>query len=558
MKKLKRKLTNRLLSIAIVSVLVTAVSISVACWLSFSSQSDKDLAEYGNILVESYNNDPSVELLEKYDPGDFRITLIDSSGTVLFESDSSVNADEMSNHLSRPEVKEALASGSGTDSRTSDTLGEITYYYAVKADNGNVLRVAREINSVISLFLGLIPIVLVIIAYVLVISIVMASESTKKIIEPIEEMTDDISNVAYEELVPFATTIENQQKQIKKQMNRLQLEKDKINALIANMNEGFLLIDMDKNILAENDSAEVLLGASGRNHIGRNIIEVSRNEDFLNIVNEAIDGRDVTSKYDYKEKTVQILCSPVVSGAKQSGVICLIMDITEREKSEKLRREFTANVSHELKTPLTSISGYAEMIENGMAKEEDIQRFAGKIRKESARLITLIGDIIELSNLEDNENDFELEDVRVKEIAQECVEALSQSALKNNVTINLSGDDAVIKSNSSMLYELIFNLCDNAVRYNKANGKVDIEIDDMPAAVEITVTDTGIGIPQKHQARIFERFYRVDKSHSKSTGGTGLGLAIVKHIVDRLSGTIHLESIVDAGTEIIVTIPKKK
>jgi len=385
----------------------------------------------------------------------------------------------------------------------------------------------------------------------------MASISTKRIVRPIEKMTEDITDVAYEELIPFANTIEKQQSQIKNQMAKVQLEKDKINALIANMNEGFLLLDMDKNILIENDSAASLLGTMRKNIVGENIITLSRNKEFINCVDEAIEGKSGTVKFEHKGKNVQVLASPVLSNGKQNGVICLIMNITEKEKTEKMRREFTANVSHELKTPLTSISGYAEMIENGMvANTEDIQRFAGKIHKEAGRMITLIGDIIELSHLDEPQKTLEKQYIKLRELTEECFDTLASSAEKRNVYLNLIGDDVIFHGNRSMIYEVIYNLCDNAIRYNNPGGKVDVIIKDKINQVEISVADTGIGIPQKHHSRIFERFYRVDKSHSKETGGTGLGLAIVKHIVEQHQGKIQLDSNENGGTTIKITLPK--
>lgn len=556
MKRLKRKLTNRFLTIAIVSVLITALSVTVACWLSFSSQAYDDLEGYGRLICQSYNQNESLISLKNAGVDNLRITLIDSRGNVLYESSSDVSTGNMSNHLSRPEIKEALTNGSGTDSRISDTLGKVTHYYAKLTDNGNVLRVAMEINSVIPTLLGIIPVLLFIIAYVLIICLIVASESTKKIVEPIEKMTEDIKNVAYQELVPFANTIEKQQNEIKKQMERLQLEKDRINALIANMSEGFILLDMDKIILAENDSAAILLGSTHSDCIGKNVIEFSRNKEFISCVEEALKGHNQTASFEHGGEVVEVLSSPVFSKNTQTGVICLIVDITQRVKAEKLRREFTANVSHELKTPLTSISGYAEMIENGMAKNRDVKKFAGKIRKEAARLLTLIGDIIQLSHLDEPDKSLDKQDTSLLELSGDVADSLAPGAEKKGVSIKTSGDEARLMCNRDLIYQVIYNLCDNAVRYNCDGGAVDIIITDLPGEAKITVKDTGIGIPQRHLGRIFERFYRVDKSRSKETGGTGLGLAIVKHIVEQHNGKIELESEENKGTKITVTLPK--
>lgn len=556
MKRLKNKLTQRFFTVAMVSVLITAVAISVANWFNYSSQIDDSLRDYGQILVESYNRNRETELLNSFDPKDYRINLIDQNGKVIYESDQEIDKKNLDNHISRPEITDAIKRGAGTSSRFSDTLGAVAHYYAVRADDGCIIRVSLEANSISNTFLSFAPIIAGIVLCVLVISIFMASRSTKRIVKPIEKMTDNINNVAYEELVPFATTFEKQQAQIKKQMARVQLEKDKINALIDNMNEGFLMLDMDKTVLVENDSASTLLGSIHKNLTGKNIIELSRNRDFLNCINEAIEGKSGSVKFEHNEKNVQILASPVVSNRKQKGVICLIMNITEKEKNEKIRREFTANVSHELKTPLTSISGYAEMIENGMVQTDDIQRFAGKIHKEAGRMIALIADIIELSQLDEPQKNIEKEYIKLKDITEECFETLASSAEKRDITLNVFGDNVIYYGNRAMIYEVIYNLCDNSIRYNHSDGKVDVRIKDKINTVEITVSDTGIGIPQKHQSRIFERFYRVDKSHSKETGGTGLGLAIVKHIVEQHNGKIEIESGINSGTTIKIALPK--
>ncbi len=557
MKKLKTKLTHRLLTVAMVSVIITAFAVAIAGWFTFSTQVNSDIKEIGQVIATNYNQDYGLSLLDEYNTEEYRITVIDDNGNIIYESNKSLEKDSMENHLNRPEIQDALNHGAGSSQRISSTLGSVTHYYAIRCNDGNVIRISKEVDSILNSFIEIIPVIIFIILLVMIICVLIASRSTKRIVEPIEKMTEDINNIAYEELVPFATTIEKQQNQIKKQMNKVQLEKDKVSALIANMNEGFLLLDMDKNILTSNESAYMLLNSTSSSIIGKNIIEISRNFDFINCINEAISGKSSTIKFTHNNNSFQVIASPVFSNGKQQGVICLIMNTTEKDKTEKMRREFTANVSHELKTPLTSISGFAEMIENGMVQnDEDIKRFAGKIHKEAGRLISLIIDIIDLSQLDEPQKNLEKQFVNLEELVKECFESLQNSANKRNVTLNYAGDYAKILCNRSMIYEVIYNLCDNAIRYNKPDGEVNVNVINNKDNIEITVSDTGIGIPAKHQNRIFERFYRVDKSHSKETGGTGLGLAIVKHIVEQHQGSITLESEVNVGTTIKIQLLK--
>lgn len=557
LKKLKTRLIQKLLIVAIISILLTAFSIASVSWLTFTTQIQSDLRDYGQIITAAYNSDESVELLKSFNAKGYRITLIRKDGVVLYESNTSLSVEKMDNHLNRPEIEHTIKNGASSIYRLSESLGYSTYYYAMKTNNGSILRVGKQIDSIFNSFAELFPLVVCVILVVLVLSYFMASNSTKKIVEPIEKMTYDINNIAYEELIPFATTIEKQQSQIKKQIKKVQLEKDKINALIANMNEGFLLLDMDQTVLMSNESAYMLLSSIYDTIEGKNVIEISKDIEFVNCVNEAIKGKNSTAKFSQNNNKFQVIASPVFSNDKQKGVICLIVNITEREKTEKMRRDFTANVSHELKTPLTSISGYAEMIENGMVQnEDDIQRFAGKIHKEAGRLISLILDIINLSQLDEPQQNIEKQYVNVREIVEECFDALQHSANKRGVTLNHNGKDVILLCSRSLIYEVIYNLCDNAIRYNKPNGNIDVLITDKIDTVEITVKDTGIGIPLKHQDRIFERFYRVDKSHSKETGGTGLGLAIVKHIIEQHNGSISINSVENEGTSINIQLPK--
>lgn len=556
--KLKSKLTGRLCIIGLVSVILTAVSATLAFWFIFSQQAQDDLRTSGTLLASAYDQDtaPSGEALSKIASDEYRITLISPEGNVLYESDPQASEDRMDNHKDRPEIREAFETGNGSSARESDTIGRVTYYYAVRLQNGDVLRVSRQVDSVFSVFGGIIPILIVITIYVLLVCLVMASEMTKGIIKPIESMAKDPDAVAYDELVPFSNMIERQRREIEEQMGRIQQETDKINTIIANMEEGFVLLDGEKNVLMHNDSAIRLLQSGPGDVIGNSFIRLSRNENVNHCIDSASKGKSREASFEAGERELQLLANPVYSKGGQIGVICIIVDVTGRHALDQMRQEFTANVSHELKTPLTSISGYAEMIESGIAKDGDVKTFAAKIHKEAGRLVTLIGDIIRLSQLDEAPPQVPPERVDMASLVEECTDSLVISADKHKVSLETDVMPCTVRGDRSMLYELIYNLCDNAIRYNKENGSVLISVKPRDGKVVLKVKDTGIGIPKEHQARIFERFYRVDKSRSKQTGGTGLGLAIVKHIAEQHRARISIESGEGLGTEITVTFER--
>ncbi len=499
-------------------------------------------------IAQTYNISDTDEFENVHKSDGLRITLIAPDGSVIFDSDENVDVSYLENHSNRPEFQQAIETGYGSSKRQSSTLGSTTYYYAVRTDDGNVLRASKTVGSIFSVFVGVFPSIILIMAVVFVVCEVMSKYSTRRLVEPIENMSENLECTTYDELTPLIETISSQQKEIKKQMRRLQFEKDKISTLIQNMSEGFILIDMDKNVLMSNHSAAKFIGASEDDVTGQSLLEYSRNETLIECVDSAINGEGKSGDNTVNGRVLQIITNPVYSNGKQNGVICLIIDASATKKAEKMRREFTANVTHELKTPLTSISGYAEIIASGLAQPEDIQGFAGKIQKESGRLITLIGDIIELSKLDDGAQGENFAPVDLSEVAQEVADDLRSNAEKHDVEILVEAERSIIKGNRSQLYELIYNLCDNAIRYNRPNGKVKITVVNTDTESIVKVSDTGIGIPQKYHKRIFERFYRVDKSRSKETGGTGLGLAIVKHIAELHHGNVTLESNADGTT----------
>jgi two-component system phosphate regulon sensor histidine kinase PhoR len=539
--KLSKKLLKNFSVIAVVSILLTAVFSTAAFWFVFSDEQEAEVRQYTDKIVSIYNSDSEIDLSKYYGIGDFRVTLIKSDGSVVSDSvDTDVNS--MPNHSDRPEFKQAIKDGNGSSHRMSETLNKITYYYAEKTADGSVIRVAKTIDSIYGIFLFVIPSILIIMIGVFVVCTILAKRSTKKIIEPIKEMADNGNGSPYDELLPLSQKIASQQRQIKRQMRRLQFEKDKISTLIENMAEGFILIDVDKKVLMSNYSASKLLGADDDGVTDKTLIAFSRNEVLNDCVDKALSGESKNGDTTVKGRALQIITNPVYSNGEKNGAICLIIDVSAKKKAEKMRREFTANVTHELKTPLTSISGYAEIIASGLVKPDDIPNFANKIHKESGRLLSLISDIMELSQLDEKFSDEEFAPVDLAGVAAEVAEDLRSNAEKHGITITVDTKTAVINGNRNQIYELIYNLCDNAIRYNRENGSVKIMTGDDNEHPFVKVADTGIGIPEKHHKRVFERFYRVDKSRSKETGGTGLGLAIVKHITERHGGEISLES----------------
>lgn len=548
--KLSKKLLNSFLIIAIVSILLTAVLSTAAFWFVFTTREEADIKEYALTVAEAYSSLSFDDITHSYATKSIRVTLIAPDGSVLSDSSDNITA-AIKNQSDRPEVQEALKNGIGSSYRMSVTLNSSTYYYALKVNDGNIIRLSKTMGSIAEIFIVIIPAVIVIMISVFIVCMIVSKRSVLRMMKPIEKMSKNLNDTPYAELVPLAETISSQQKQIKKQIQRLQIEKDKIATLIDNMSEGFILIDLDKNILMSNHAASDLLASGDDASLQKSLIAYSRNEVVNDCVDSAIGGESKSGDATFKGRALQIIANPVYSGDKQNGVICLIIDISAKKKAEKMRREFTANVTHELKTPLTSISGYAEIIASGLVKSDDIQGFANKIHKESGRLLALISDIMELSQLDESLSDESFAPVDLMSVANEVVEDLRSNAKKHGVTISVEAVTAIINGDKNQIYELVYNLCDNAIRYNKLNGKVSVIVTDDNDHPCVKVADTGIGIPEKHHKRIFERFYRVDKSRSKETGGTGLGLAIVKHIAERHGGRVTLESD-ESGTTFIV------
>ena len=521
----------------------------------FSRQMEDRVRAEAQIAAESLNSvSDRNELLDSFDIADSnsRITLIRPNGEVLFDSDA--DARTMENHLDRVEVSDALKNGTGEAVRVSGTLGNKTFYYAIRLDDGFVVRMAASASSVYSIFIGILPYLLFVGGFVFILCALLAYQLTQKIVSPIYtiDLEHPQDNHGYDELIPLLMRINEQNRLIKIQMDSLASERDTIKIILSNMREGLVLLDKDSKILSVNQSATRLLGVPNLNYLGQSLLVLTRDLILGESVAKALEGTHNDGILSLEEKYYHYFASPVYEKGTVNGAILLLLDITQMHQAEKLRREFSANVSHELKTPLTSISGYAEMIESGMAEAGDVKGFAGKIKSEALGLMALINDIIKLSRLDEAKDEMQFEPVNLLSAARMAARRLQQQAREKQVEIIIDGDEEEVNGEETMLQELIYNLCENAIKYNKQGGKVHINVSQGMDEVRLTVSDTGIGIPPEHQGRVFERFYRVDKSHSKKTAGTGLGLAIVKHIAQYHGAKISLESEEFEGTKIIV------
>ena len=485
-----------------------------------------------------------------------RITLIDTDGTVLY--DNQADPATMENHSNREEFQEASTAGAGEATRISDTIAEQTFYYAVKLQNGQVLRVAATTDSVFAAVLAVLPWILGVEVLVAVCTVLFSNFLTKKIVAPINRLDLDhpADNEIYDELSPLLGKISRQNEVIALQMKSLREKQEEFTSITENMSEGFLVLDNNTDILSYNTSALRLLGAEtvpAESHVSA--LALNRSAGFRSAVDGALAGKRSEQLVRQGGRCCQVMANPVLRDGEVEGAVVVILDITEREERENLRREFTANVSHELKTPLTSISGFAEIIKNGIVKPEDIPRFAGNIYEESQRLVTLVDDILNLSRLDEADVQLEREDFDLSSLARDVAGRLKASAKKNGVVITVIGDKAEINGVKSIVDEMVFNLVDNAVKYNKQNGRVTVTVDSSSDGTALTVTDTGIGIPQADVDRVFERFYRVDKSHSKEIGGTGLGLSIVKHGAAFHNAKVSLQSTEGEGTTVRLVFP---
>lgn len=483
----------------------------------------------------------------------YRITWVRADGTVVY--DTQADAETMENHAQRQEIQQALAAGEGESSRYSSTLLQKTVYYAQRLPDGTVLRLSAVRVTAGVLVLNMLQPILLVLAAALILSGVLAGRLARRITEPLNrlDLEHPLENDTYEELAPLLRRMEHQRRQIDRQMGELRQRSEEFDQITGSMNEGLVLLDEAGAILSINPAARRLLDADG-DCVGQDFLTVDRDVTMSDALRQAAEQGHSEFRGERNGREYQFDVTRIQTEGRTAGTVLLVFDVTERAFAERNRREFTANVSHELKTPLQGIIGSAELLENGMVKQEDVPRFVGHIRAEAQRLVTLIGDIIRLSQLDEGEP-MPTESVELLAVAREAAENLRSAAKTRNVTVEVTGTPATVSGVRRLLYEIVLNLCDNAIKYNTEGGRVEVEVAQDGGTAAVTVRDTGIGIPPEHQSRVFERFYRVDKSHSKASGGTGLGLSIVKHAVQYHHGVIQLKSEVGKGTEIRVTFP---
>ena len=550
-------MTKRILkSILVVSVAVLVMSTTLTMGILyryFGKQIGKELrreAAYLAIAVEK----EGMEAFESLPPEAERITYIAEDGSVLFDSEA--DEDSMENHGQREEILEAAEKGSGTAVRTSDTLSKKTLYYALRLKDNSILRVSSEQYNVPGIVGGMIQPVLIMLVIMAVLSYLIAARLSRNIVNPINalDLEHPEENQIYDEIAPLLTKINRQQKSLQKEISDAKRQQEEFSMITENMEEGFVVIDSHTEILSNNSSALNLLGAEpekGR----RSVLALNRSEDFQNAVERVLAGQHVLANMDLAGTSCQVTANPVYHENQVTGAVLLIQDVTERMRGEQMRREFTANVSHELKTPLTSISGFAEIIQDGYVKPEDTKKFAGRIFKEAQRLITLVNDVIKISQLDEGKIQFEKETVDLYEETREIFKHLEPKAEEAGVHLYLYGPHIKVNTVKTILEEILTNLCDNGVKYNKPGGSLTVTLSQDGEATQVGVEDTGIGIAQEDKNRIFERFYRVDKSHSKAIGGTGLGLSIVKHGSLFLGAKMKVESSLGEGSRFILTLP---
>ena len=536
-----------------VAVLIASLTLVMGALYSyFGRVQESQLRDELSLAVVGVEQN-GTDYLRKLESDQYRITWLRADGAVLY--DTRADAESMENHAQRQEVQQALATGEGEGSRYSATLLQKTVYYAKRLPDGTVLRLSAIRVTTGVLVLNMLQPILLVLAVALILSGVLASRLARRITEPLNrlDLEHPLENDTYEELAPLLRRMEHQRRQIDRQMDELRRRSEEFEQITGSMSEGLVLLDEAGVILSINPAARRLLDAA-ENCVGQDLLTVDRDVALSDALRQAAEQGHSEFRGQRNGREYQFDVTRIQSEGRTAGTVLLVFDVTERAFAERNRREFTANVSHELKTPLQGIIGSAELLENGLVKQEDVPRFIGHIRSEAQRLVTLIGDIIRLSQLDEGEP-MPAEPVELLALAREAAESLQSAAAARNVTITVEGEPAELTGVRRLLYEIIFNLCDNAIKYNTDGGRVQVTVTKENETAAVTVRDTGIGIPPDQQDRVFERFYRVDKSHSKASGGTGLGLSIVKHAVQYHHGAIHLQSEVGKGTEIRVTFP---
>lgn len=545
------------------SILLVACTVLLACYLviltslndyftSLRKSQLKTQLSFASTAVE----DEGIEYLKNLENGEYRLTLIDTDGTVLY--DTNADAATMENHSDRREFQEAFLSGYGESHRYSRTLTEQTYYFAKKLSDDRVLRISTSQVTIVSLLLGMLQPLLVITFLAILLSVFLAKRASRNLVRPLNnlDLNDPLSNDVYEELSPLLRHMAQQNKQIALQMDELSRSQNEFNAVTSNMSEGLIVLNKDGVVVSLNTAARKIFEAE-EDSIGKDFLTIDRTPEISRAIKETLSGKKQELEYEKNGRNYDLCINKIVEKDEVIGVLLLAIDNTEKIQAEQNRREFTANVSHELKTPLQSIIGSADLIESGLVKPEDMPRFIGHIKTDAARLVSLVSDIIRLSQLDEN-TEMNWENVDALSVAKEALEMVGPIAESRNISLTIKGEPAPLNSVHKLLYDIIYNLCDNAVKYNKEGGFVKVDVKTSGDKVQVAVSDNGVGIAPADQSRVFERFYRVDKSHSRESGGTGLGLSIVKHAVAYLKGSISLESTLGKGTTITVSFPAEK
>jgi len=543
------KIFKSILSVAVAVLMASLIVIIGVLYPYFCGVQESQLKDELSLAAEAVQQ-LGEGYLENLDSDRYRLTWVNADGTVIFDSHADVTT--MENHAGREEIKESLVSGTGSSTRQSSTLTEQTIYEATRLNDGSVLRISVSRATALVLVLGMLQPIAIVLVIAIALSAWLAHHMAKKVVEPLNKLNLEkpMENEAYEELSPLLHRIHAQHKEIKYQMQTLKRKQEEFEQIIGNMKEALVLLNKTGRIISINPAAKALFATSS-SCVGEDFLTIDRKQNMRMALEEANAHGHADFRTKKNGREYQFDLSRIDSDGNNHGMVILAFDITEQVNAEKHRQEFTANVSHELKTPLQSIIGSAELMENGIVKEEDVPRFIGHIRKEASRLVFLIDDIIRLSELDEGA-EMPHEDVSLKGLSEEICETLADAAKLKDVSLEVTGADGVINGVRRLLYEMVYNLCDNAIKYNYPGSKVEVAVAEQQGIVKISVSDTGIGIAHEHQDKVFERFYRVDKSHSKQSGGTGLGLSIVKHVVQYHHGKITIESELNKGTTISV------
>ena len=551
---MNKRIFRSMVAVSAMVLLVCVICITSVLYGYFGDIIRDELKEEASIISQEVQKDH--DYLTEINSIKNRVTLVSADGTVLYDSEA--DAGSMENHLDREEISGAIENGEAYSTRFSDTLSTKTIYYAKLLDDGSVLRLAQEQSMVMLLLRGIIRPVILIMFAIIILAFIVSEFISRKIVNPVNDLdlSDPEAEEPYPELAPLITKIRQQNRHIAIQLDEMQRKQKEFMAIMENMSEGFLMIDKNMEILSYNSAAFALLGSSVEDR-PNTAFELNRSASFRHAIESALSGEHDQQPFETENGSYNIIANPVIEEGKIMGAVVIIVDVTEKEQRERLRREFTSNVSHELKTPLTTIYGVSDMMAEGLVKPADVKSFGRNIREESSRMISLIDDIIKLSKLDEDSFPEEIVSVDLLETAKDVIERLTIKAEEKGIGLYLEGEHVSIKGIPSLCGEIIYNLCENAIKYNKDNGNVMISVTGKGGKAVLTVEDTGIGIPFEYRERIFERFFRIDKSHSQQVDGTGLGLSIVKHAVSHMGGSIEVESTEGKGTKITVMFPEE-